>query len=109
MIDRRMKSIDGLKFCETLRKQNLLIKLILFTGYTTKDEAVKAFNQQIIDSFMVKEGDPGKAAKEINLRIHEQMWKQFIDMGETLTGLLSHVLKPLHDGDFIKLFNQNCI
>ncbi len=106
MVDRRMKRIDGLKFCESVRKANLLIRLLLFTGYTTKEEAVKAFNQRIIDGFLVKEGDPGDAAEEINFRIHENMRQQFVDLGQTLTGLLSHVLRPLHNPSFVSVFDS---
>lgn len=105
MIDRRMR-IDGLKFCETIRKAGLLLKLILFTGYTSKEEAVKAFNQKTIDGFMVKDGDPSDSADEINFNIRENSWQQFVDLSQSLTGLLSHLLKPLHNEDFIKVFDK---
>ena len=104
MIDRAMKRIDGLDFCRKVRSAKFLVKLLLFTAQTTSEDAVEAFNQKIIDGFLVKEGDPDKIAQKINDYIREYTWLQFVDLGEALTGLLSHVLKPLSDEQFINIF-----
>lgn len=105
MIDRFMKKMDGIDFCEAIQEDELLIKCILFTGKTSTDEAVALFNQKIIDGFLVKEGDDILAEK-ISTTINEHAWQQFVDLGNTLGGSLSHLLKPLIDEQFITIFDR---
>jgi len=93
MIDRFMQCMDGIDFCRAIQKDELLIKRILFTGKTNTNEAVKLFNQKIIDGFLLKEGDD-ILAKNIATIIKEHSWQQFVDLGKSLGGLLSHILPP---------------
>jgi len=106
MIDRAMKKIDGLEFCSAVREENWPVHLTLFTGQTTDAAAVQAFNQKIIDGFLVKEGDYAKVAVKINNLIRENTWQQFVNLGIKLAGPLLHLLKPLRDEQFVKVFMQ---
>jgi len=105
MIDRFMQSIDGTDFCRAIQKNELPIRRILFTGKTNADEAVNLFNHKVIDGFLVKQsGD--MLAENIATTIYQHSWQQFLDLGKSLGGLLSHILKPLSDEQFIKIFNR---
>lgn len=106
MFDRSMKQIDGIDFCRSIREAGLPIKIHLFTGQTTTDEAVQLFNEKIIDGFLVKGGDYAKLAEKINAVIFEYTWRQFVDLGESLSGLMFNVLKPLQDEQFFNVFQK---
>jgi CheY-like chemotaxis protein len=106
MFDRAMKEVDGIAFCRSIREENIPIKIHLFTGKTSTDEAVELFNQKLIDGFLPKEKDVAKLAEKVNAIIREATWQQFVELGEKLSGLLSHVLKPLRDEQFINVFTR---
>lgn len=106
LIDRRMKKMDGLDFCRTVREQDFLFKMILFTGQTDFHDAIQAFNEKVIDGYLVKGKEHNALIKKVNAMIREYAWQQFVDLGKNLTGLLSHILKPLADVKFINIFDR---
>lgn len=106
MFDRAMKEIDGVLFCRAIREENIPIKIHLFTGKTSMDEAVELFNKKIIDGFLNKEENNKELSKKVNVIVRENTWRQFVDLGERLGGLLSHELKPLYDEQFINVFTR---
>ena len=55
VVDHRMKPIDGVEFCQQLGSWPS--KRIMLTSYDNKDLAVKAFNEKLIDAFLVKSDD----------------------------------------------------
>src|SRR3990167_1421568 len=107
-IDRHMKLMDGLDFCFEIREKKVLVKLILFTARTGLDEVVAAFNKKTIDAYLMKEGKPAELVKKLTELYEEYSRQQFIELGKALTGLLSHVLKPLSDEQFINVFVAIC-
>lgn len=106
LIDRRMKKIDGLQLCRDIRDNKTLIDLVLFTGQTKLEEAVAAFNDQIIDGYLVKSGDPASLAQEINKVIMEHSWRLFARLTSSLMGMLSDKFEPLYDKQFGQTFNK---
>ncbi|OGO93814.1 MAG: hypothetical protein A3F10_03090 [Coxiella sp. RIFCSPHIGHO2_12_FULL_42_15] len=102
-IDRQMPLKDGLELCREIRKEGLMTILVLFTGETTSDEVVDAFNKGDIDFYLPKQNlDRNK----INTCITEGIWKFFIRISETLTGLMFHELMPLYDEQFFEVFDN---
>ncbi len=53
VIDYNMPAMDGFELCRKLK--HLPMKKIMLTGLASKELAVKAFNEKIIDSFILKQ------------------------------------------------------
>lgn len=104
LIDRLMIKMDGLEFCRQARKKKFPIKMLLLTGQTDTREAVTYFNENIIDGYLTKGEDRTVLIQKINDSIKTNTWKQFVELGKSLTGFLAHVLTPLADENFISLF-----
>src|SRR3990167_2876441 len=102
-IHRQMALRDGLELCREIRKEGLLTVLVLFTGETTSEEVVDAFNKGEIDAYLPKKH---LTPEKINQCISEGMWKFFINLSTTLAGLISHELNPLYDEQFFELFEK---
>ncbi len=100
-VDKSMPDTDGLAWCQKIREAGLPVKLILFTGIAGTQEAVNAFNQKLIDAYLPKGSE---AIAKIDDFIEQYTWQQFLDLSHYISGLLSHVLKPLYDEQFLNVF-----
>lgn len=108
LIDRLMKKIDGLDFCRKIHDLKLPMRLVLLTGETGNDEAVEAFNKKLIDAYLVKGNNARDLAELVNSTIKKCSKEQFLDLSESVSGLLSHVLEPLYDEQFAVVFDEAC-
>lgn len=69
LIDYAMPKMDGLDFCRKIKDK--LIRKIMFTGKADTKLAVKAFNQKIIDQFILK-----NASEKIEADIYSALIKE---------------------------------
>lgn len=103
--DYNMPEMNGIDLCRELRE--LPMKKILLTGEADYQQAVAAFNEGIIDSFVRK--DSPTIADDIFFQIQKLTKEYFI---ENTKRLLSHLetdyLLPLSDPKFIAFFNEWC-
>ncbi|OGT15935.1 MAG: hypothetical protein A3I12_05820 [Gammaproteobacteria bacterium RIFCSPLOWO2_02_FULL_38_11] len=101
LVDYAMPGMNGVEFCKAL--QHLPCKKIMVTGEADYGIAVEAFNQNIIDRFLVKD-DPDFFEK-INTIIFDLQNSYFKSLSESIIDTLS--VDPhccLTDPEFISFF-----
>jgi len=105
VIDFDMPSIDGLEFCK--RINNPAIKKILLTGKADEKTAIRAFNEGLIDRFILKQDKD--AINMLNRAIFELQHEYFSQSERMLADALSigkHSF--LRDPAFAVSFNTIC-
>lgn len=99
--------ISGLEFCRRVREAGWKVKLVLLTGKFDIKGAIEALNTGVIDAYLNK-GDVDTLDKDINQLIQQFSWENFSEIGESLSGFLSHLIKPISDEQFKKVFDEVC-
>lgn len=105
VVDYDMPEIDGLEFCRRLAHYPL--RKVLLTGKADEKVAVQAFNEGIIDRFILKQ-DPS-ATTLLQATIREMQEEYFEDIERTMEDALN--IGPLHflrDPFFGELFRKIC-
>jgi CheY-like chemotaxis protein len=105
VVDYDMPSIDGIEFCKRIK--NPAIKKILLTGKADEKIAVQAFNQGIIDRFILKQDK--EVVSILNQAILELQSSYFSQTERMLTDALSigkHAF--LRDPLFTQKFREIC-
>jgi len=106
VVDYGMPSMNGLELCKKIRActQNP-IQLIMLTGEADLPTAVQAFNESLIDKFILKSG--GDYTREVAEAIHASQEKYFFFLSEPLRrSLQADAQKLLEEDEFFKLLNQ---
>jgi CheY-like chemotaxis protein len=85
VIDYAMPTLTGFEFCK--RVQSLPVKKILLTGEAGPDLAVTAFNEGIIDQFIVKAAPDMQTHLENCIR--SAQWDFFLQQSENVISILS--------------------
>ncbi len=105
VVDYAMPEMDGLTFCRQITNRN--IKKVLITGVGDAKLAVTAFNEGIIDRFILK-GDRD-AATQVNAAVCELQEHYFRDVSRlVLQSLEGEVPHFLSDPVFNVYFRQLC-
>ena len=101
VVDYDMPEMTGLEFCQKIR--NKRIKKILLTGVADEKIAVQAFNDGIIDKFMMK-SDP-QITQRINQTIQDLQRRYFSEVSAMIQSTLA-LESPefLYDEGFIGYF-----
>jgi CheY-like chemotaxis protein len=105
VVDYDMPEIDGLELCRNLK--NPALKKVLLTGKADEKVAVQAFNQGLIDRFILKQ-DPD-VIPVLNRAIVDLQLAYFENLGRTVMDALalgSHTF--LRDPLFVEVFRQIC-
>ena len=105
VVDYDMPSIDGIEFCRNIK--NPAIKKILLTGKADEKIAVQAFNQGIIDRFILKQDK--QVAELLNQSITDLQLAYFMQTERMLIDALSigkHAF--LRDSLFASKFCEIC-
>jgi CheY-like chemotaxis protein len=105
VVDYDMPSIDGLEFC--MRIKNPAVKKVLLTGKADEKIAVHAFNQGIIDRFILKQDQ--QVINTLNQAIHELQRVYFTQTERMLADALAigkHAF--LRDTLFAQKFAEIC-
>jgi CheY-like chemotaxis protein len=76
VVDYDMPEMNGIEFCKNLKNPN--IKKILLTGQAGSDEAIKAFNSNIINYYIKKSDDD--LFENLSRAIQEMQNRYFIDI-----------------------------
>ncbi|MDF2939367.1 MAG: Response regulator receiver [Gammaproteobacteria bacterium] len=113
LVDYSMPGMNGVEFCRQIK--NRKIKKIMLTGEADAAIAVQAFNEGIIDKFIMK-GSPNMI-QEVNKAIHEMQIKYYLDLSKLLTIALENnhssppffLLDPLFSEFFYKIIAENKI
>jgi CheY-like chemotaxis protein len=103
VVDFDMPEMNGLEFCRTIKNQT--IRKILLTGKADERIAVQAFNEGIIDRFILKQ-EPD-VITVLNRAIHETQQLYFSQIARMLSDVLSvgsHSF--LSDPLFAELFRE---
>lgn len=103
IIDYAMPGMDGLEVCR--RVQNPRVKKILLTGVADESIAVQAFNEGLIDRFILKSDI--KVLERINSILDDLKQKYFVEVSAGIQGTLI-VKSPdfLYDNAFIDYFSS---
>jgi CheY-like chemotaxis protein len=105
VVDYAMPEMNGLDFLKNLKNKN--IKRILLTGIADEKIAVKAFNDGLIDRFILKSDQ--SALTSLNALIIELQSQYFEQAGKILNDALAiGAQRFLHDPAFAKIFNTLC-
>ena len=107
LLDQNMPGIKGTELCKKLENKEL--KKILLTGELDHVEAIKAFNDKLIDCFVQKTANNQFLLENLLTYIDIQEEKYFIEKSAHLHNyLLSERTLPLTDRAFIDLFHRWC-
>lgn len=105
VVDFAMPEMDGIEFCRNIK--NTSIRKILLTGKADEKLAVRAFNQGVIDQFIMK--NDKDALIDLNEAINQLQHDYFHKTSSSLAHALSYgTHRFLLDPDFSKLFNNIC-
>ena len=85
VVDYAMPQMDGLEFCRRIR--NNRVKKVLLTGVADESIAVQAFNDGLIDRFLLK-SDPDIINK-INTVLHDLKQRYFREVSAGIQGTLA--------------------
>jgi CheY-like chemotaxis protein len=103
VVDHRMEPIDGIEFCKRLGSAP--VKRIMLTSHATKDVAIKAFNNNLIDAFLLK------TDSDIFNTLSATMEKCTIDFFKDASAGIEGFRRkqnPLSDEDLSKFFFDFC-
>jgi CheY-like chemotaxis protein len=105
VVDYAMPEMNGLDFLKNLKNPN--IKRVLLTGIADEKIAVKAFNEGLIDRFILKSDQ--SALTSLNALIVELQNQYFEQAGKILNDALAiGAQRFLHDPAFANTFNSVC-
>lgn len=103
VVDYAMPQMNGLEFCRRLTGTQ--IKKIMLTGEADEAVAVEAFNQGLIDKFIIK--NKADVDKTLIASIHELQKRNFQDLSAMLIqGLSTQPNSCLIDPVFVSFFNE---
>jgi CheY-like chemotaxis protein len=103
VVDYQMPDINGIDFCNKLKENNIF--KIMLTAEADKDTAIKAFNNGVIDKFILKTSDT--LYQELNLAINELTQRYFMESSQTIINGYGNSIRNLFNNElYQKLFNQ---
>lgn len=103
VVDYNMPEINGLEFCQKLKDRKIF--RIMLTAEADKDTAIKAFNNNLIDKFILKTSE--ELYPEITLAVEELTQRYFQELSCKIINEHIHSLDVLFDNElYIQLFTQ---
>ena len=105
IIDYAMPKMNGLAFCQRLK--DTPIKKIMLTGEADHQVAVEAFNEGLIDQFILK--STPNLNQQLNDGILAMQQKYFLNLTQSIThSLLSEPTYCLKDPKVVEIFRALC-
>lgn len=103
VVDYQMPSINGIDFCKKL-KENKIFKLML-TAEADKDTAIHAFNDGLIDKFILKTSE--NLYSQITSAIQDLTHRYFKELTKNIVNTFNNMLHDLFSNElYQQLFNQ---
>lgn len=103
VVDYEMPDINGIDFCRKLKDKQIFI--IMLTAEADRDTAIKAFNDGIIDKFILKTNK--NLYKEVSCAIFELMHHYFKESSKRiLNGYNNAVNRLFNNAAYCALFKQ---
>ena len=99
IVDYSMPEMDGVEFCRKL--QNFSCLKIMLTAEADHKVAVNAFNDGVINKFILKDVESSK--NEIKLAIDESIKRYFIDFSNSINSIKCDIKS---DGNYVSIFND---
>lgn len=104
--DYAMPGMNGLKLAEKVRRElQLPVKIIMLTGEADQSTAISAFNDKLIDRFVVKSA-PDYIEKLLAYvqELHSEYFKEISNLVLGSSGSGQKTVR--HDPEFVTLFNE---
>lgn len=105
IVDYMMPEMDGISFCRQLKE--LPIKKIILTANADHLMAIQAFNEGIIDGFLLK--DSPNLINQLNKKIKEMQYAYFYSQAKNNFGGLLNTLAPLFNNEALKTLHEQLI
>ncbi len=106
VVDHYMPGIDGMSFCQMFKSTPC--KKIMLTGEADQVMAVKAFNDEIIDQFVMK-GQP-RVMIDLEVQVTRMQWQYFIEktrfIAEALLQTQEATFSYLQDVELCEAINR---
>ena len=102
VVDYEMPDINGIEFCQKLKNRDIF--KIMLTAEADKDTAIKAFNNGVIDKFILKTSE--NLFQELMLAVSEITQRYFKEMSRTMMNGYRGSVSLFDDELYQKLFNQ---
>ena len=99
VVDYEMPSINGIDFCKKLKDKNVF--KVMLTAEADKDTAIKAFNQGIIDKFILKTNE--NLYQELTQAIQDLTQRYFHKLSQTIINGYAHSVSRVFEN---KLYQQ---
>lgn len=103
VVDYEMPEINGIEFCQKLKKRKIF--KIMLTAEADKDTAIKAFNNGLIDRFLLKTSND--LFPEITLAIQELSHRYFRELSLNIINGYGSSINALFDSElYQQLFSK---
>ncbi len=103
IVDRMMPDLDGINFCRRLIDHP--VKKIMLTASKDQKVATDAFNEGIIDFFILK--DSPNLIFELTAAIKKMQWNYFSSLTKRTLGTALEIVVPVIKNDFMVNFLQS--
>jgi CheY-like chemotaxis protein len=91
VVDYEMPTMNGIEFCEKLKDKKIF--KVMLTAAADQDTAIKAFNNGLIDKFILKTSD--NLHSEIALGLHDLTQRYFRELTEKIMTGYNHAIQAL--------------
>ena len=103
VIDYEMPDINGIEFCQKLKDRKIF--RIMLTAEADKDTAIKAFNNGLIDKFILKTN--GKLYLEITFAVQELTQRYFKEISSSIINRHTSSIGALFSNEsYLQLFAE---
>ena len=102
VVDYEMPDINGIEFCQKLKNRDIF--KIMLTAEADKDTAIKAFNNGVIDKFILKTSE--NLFQDLMLAVNELTQRYFREISRTIINGYHGAVSLFDNELYQQLFNQ---
>ncbi|HAT1722151.1 TPA: response regulator [Legionella pneumophila] len=103
VVDYQMPAINGIEFCKRLKERKVF--KIMLTAEADKDTAIKAFNNGLIDKFILKTSE--NLYPEITLAVHDLTQRYFRELTKNIVNAYENSINDLFDNELYQQLFAN--
>ena len=105
VVDYQMPAINGIEFCKKLKDRKIF--KIMLTAEADKDIAIKAFNNKLIDKFILKTSE--NLYSEITLAICDLTYRYFKELTKNITHAYDNSINDLFENELYQQLFTNTL